>query len=102
MAETAAPGTTRYLCPLRCGWHHDVPPPSVAEFADLPTPPGVMSIEDAMGHLVAGASLRTAAATESALVAHLETHSLVEFVSALEGLHAQIRRLTAPIEEPTP
>jgi hypothetical protein len=93
MAETIVPGTTRYLCPLRCGWHHDVPPPSAADAAAIPVPPDVTDLRGAISHLAAEATLRTAAKTETALTEHLDTHAMVEFVTVIEQLHAQIRQL---------
>lgn len=93
---TAPSGTARYLCPVRCGWHHDVPPPSAADMAGITVPPDVSDLSGAISHLAAEATLRTAATTEAALVAHLETHTTVEFVTELERLHAEIRRLTTP------
>lgn len=91
---TVLPGTTRYLCPLRCGWHHDVPPPSAADAAGIPVPPDVTDLSGAISHLAAEAARRTAATTEGALAAHLGTHTTVEFVTVIERLHAEVRQLT--------
>lgn len=93
---TAPSGTSRYLCPVRCGWHHDVPAPTAADADWTSVPPDVTVFADALSHVVAEASLRIAASTEAALVAHLDTHTNVEFVTVIERLHAEVQRLTTP------
>jgi hypothetical protein len=97
---TIPPGTTRYLCPAQCGWYHDVPPPTAADAAGIPVPESATNISEAISYLAGEAVLRTAAATEAVLVAHLDTHTTLEFVTALERLHAEIRELTAPALAP--
>jgi hypothetical protein len=100
MPDTAPSGTTRYLCPVRCGWWHDVPPPSAADTAGITVPPDVTDLGGAISHLAAGAALQRAANTEAALVAHLGTHTMLEFVTELERLHAEIRRLAPAPSDP--
>lgn len=94
--------TTRTLCPLDCGWHHDqadfdptVPQP----FASEPAPEGV-------DPLVWGYSLGRTLVVENALKAHLETHELIEWVTALTtaqrrvaNAEAQVARIRAFLED---
>ncbi len=93
-------GTTRYLCPVRCGWHHDVPPPNATDMIGIAVPPEVADLSGAISYLAGEATLRTAASTEAALVAHLDTHTTLDFVTALEGLHAEIQQITAAQSDP--
>jgi hypothetical protein len=97
---TVLPGTTRYLCPLRCRWHHDVPPPSAMDATGIVIPEGVTDVREAIGHLAGEATLRTAATTEAALVAHLGTHTTLQFVTVIADLRAQIEALTHPATPP--
>jgi hypothetical protein len=92
---TPAPGTTRYLCPLECGWHHDVPPPTTERVLQLAPavdlaglPPG-----EVINAMATGAYLREAELTETALRKHLDTHTTVEFVRTIQTLRAEIRQL---------
>jgi hypothetical protein len=93
--DTPAPGTTRYLCPLECGWHHDVPPPSaervvaLGSTADLAgLPPG-----EAVSAMATHAYLREAELTETALREHIDTHTAEQFVRTIQGLRAKVAQL---------
>ncbi|MEC3994022.1 hypothetical protein VSR01_10875 [Actinacidiphila sp. DG2A-62] len=89
-----AHGTNRYLCPLQCGWHHDVPPPHPAD-VDWSAAEGVEDVSAAIGLVARDAALRTAAVIEAALVAHLDTHTTLDFVTVIADLRAQIDALAS-------
>ena len=99
MSEPEA-GTTRYLCPLECGWHHDVPPPSVERVVELgatadlaeSTPSG------AVNAMATQACLREAELTERALRDHLATHTTEQFVRTIQGLRTEVARLKRAAE----
>lgn len=75
--------TTRYLCPLECGWHHDVPPPPVPSDITVPIAP------EAVQRMAADVSQRT----EIALREHLDTHTTEQFVRTIQGLRAEVATL---------
>lgn len=83
-------GTTRYLCPLECGWHHDVPPPSVDRVIELGAiaNPAARDFQEAVSSLVSRASLAEAEQTETALKRHLATHTDPAEVAAIEQMLA--------------
>jgi hypothetical protein len=98
-----AAGTTRYLCPLECGWHHDVPPPSVNRMTELgaTADPGARNLQEAVGSVVRNASLAEAERTEAALRGHLATHTTEQFVRVIHDLRAEVARLKR-VAEPAP
>lgn len=101
MSSAAPPsGTTRYLCPLECGWHHDVPPPSVERVVELAPAAGLAGLPpgEAINAMAAGAYLREAELTETALREHLATHTTEQFVRVIQGLRAEVARLKRAAE----
>jgi hypothetical protein len=101
-------GTTRYLCPLECGWHHDVPPPGIERVAELgvTAAPAARDIHEAIHSVVANACMAEAERTETALREHLATHTTEQFVRTIQTLRAEVARLRGaglvrPDEEPT-
>jgi hypothetical protein len=97
--ETPAPGTTRYLCPLECGWHHDVPPPSIDRIAELGAiaDPAARDIHEAISSVAHRATFAEAQRTEAALRDHLATHTTEQFVRAIQGLRAEVAGLAAGV-----
>jgi hypothetical protein len=83
-------GTTRYLCPLECGWHHDRPPfPDAWIPTDVTTPIAPEAIQR-----MAGEALRQdAECVEGALREHLATHTTEQFVRTIHDLRAEVARL---------
>lgn len=74
--------TSRYLCPLDCGWHHDQPDPMPdLALAKLPLPTPDLAYVLTLGHLHG---------VEAILRAHLETHTLLEWVQALQASKQQL------------
>jgi hypothetical protein len=90
-------GTTRYLCPLECGWHHDVPPPSVDRVIELgaTADPAARDIHEAISSVANRASFAEAERTEKALRDHLATHTTEQFVRTIQGLRAKVAQLQA-------
>lgn len=88
-------GTTRYLCPLECGWHHDVPPPSFERAAELGATanPNVRTPSEAISSVATQAYLREAERTETALREHLDTHTTVQFVRVIHDLRVEVEQL---------
>lgn len=95
-------GTTRYLCPLECGWHHDVPPPSLDRVAALgvTADPAVQDPSEAVNSLATRACLAEAERTETALREHLATHTAAQFVRVIHDLRQEIARLKRAQEAP--
>ena len=93
MSPTA--GTTRYLCPLECGWHHDVPPPSVDRIAELgvTADPVARGIHEAISSVATRACFAEAERTETALREHLATHSTEQFVRVIHDLRIEVATL---------
>lgn len=93
--STPVAGTTRYLCPLECGWHHDVPPPDPDRIAEpgVTADPGAWDFSEAVGSAVFRARLAEAEQTETALREHLGTHTTEQFVRTIQGLRAEVARL---------
>jgi hypothetical protein len=96
-----APGTTRYLCPLECGWHHDVPPPSVDRAIELgaTADPAARDIHEAISSVATRASFAEAERTETALREHLATHTTEQFVRTIQSLRAKVAQLQAAMPE---
>lgn len=86
---------TRYLCPLACGWHHDQPDPDLSDPGAV-HPFIAQDWATGIDALVAGFAAGEAAVVEEALKAHLGTHTLVEWVTAL--VEAQ-RKMQPVVEE---
>jgi hypothetical protein len=93
--STPVAGTTRYLCPLECGWHHDVPPPSVDRAAELGAvaDPTVRDPYEAVNSVAHDAYRREAERTEQAFREHLGTHTTEQFVRTIQGLRAEVATL---------
>lgn len=89
------PGTTRYLCPLECGWHHDVPPPSLDRIAALgaTADPAARDLREAIGSMATQTLLREAEQTEKALRDHLATHTTEQFVRVIHDLRLEVTAL---------
>lgn len=97
-----AAGTTRYLCPLECGWHHDVPPPSPARAAALTALPdsGASDFPAAAQALASNACLAETRITEAALREHLGTHTPEQFARTIHELRQEIAQLKRAQEAP--
>lgn len=93
-------GTTRYLCPLECGWHHDVPPPTAERAVELAPAVDVagLSPSELISAMATGAYLREAELTETALREHLATHTTQQFVRVIHDLRAEVTRLKRAAE----
>lgn len=93
-------GTTRYLCPLECGWHHDVPPVSAERLAELGAAidPAALDPGDAIGSFARQAYVVEAQQTETALREHLATHTTEQFVQVIHDLRAEVARLNRAAE----
>lgn len=93
-------GTTRYLCPLECGWHHDVPPPSVDRAVELGAmaDPAARDFQEAVSSVARNASFAEADRTETAVREHLATHTTEQFVRTIQGLRAEVERLRRAAE----
>ncbi|WP_435610045.1 hypothetical protein [Streptomyces sp. C10-9-1] len=93
-------GTTRYLCPLECGWHHDVPPPSVDRAIELgaTADPAARDFQEAVSSVVRSASLAEIDRTETALREHLATHTTEQFVRVIHDLRTEVARLKRAAE----
>lgn len=102
-------GTTRYLCPLECGWHHDVPPPSLDRITEMGivADPYILDPYEAVSSMARDAYRREAEQTETALREHLATHTTEQFVRVIHDLRVEVEQLRGagpvrPDEETTP
>lgn len=95
-----AAGTTRYLCPLECGWHHDVPPPSVERVAELgvTADPAARDIHEAISSVAHRTLLAEGQQTDAALREHIGTHTAEEFARVIHDLRAEVARLKRATE----
>lgn len=84
--------TTRYLCPLACGWHHDEP--------QLPNLTGLAG--DSIEELVQAGFIRQARRVELTLRAHLTDHTLDDWFPALVAAQRERDRLAAELEQLRP
>lgn len=88
-------GTTRYLCPLECGWYYDVPPISL-ENVDwvIPDPgdPNALMWPEYVAFMSSQAIERRMRQTEQTLRDHLSTHTLEQFVRVIHDLREQLAR----------
>ncbi|MFI6854498.1 hypothetical protein [Streptomyces sp. NPDC050416] len=93
--NSPAPGTTRYLCPLECGWRHEVPPPSVDRIAELgvTADPAARDFSEAVTSIAHRACLTEAQQTEAALREHLATHTTEQFVRVIHDLRVEVATL---------
>lgn len=88
-------GTTRYLCPLECGWHHDVPPPTIDRITELgvTASPAARDISEAITSVAHRALYAEADRTETALREHLDTHTTEQFVRVIHDLRVEVAQL---------
>ncbi|MFD9248492.1 hypothetical protein [Streptomyces bottropensis] len=95
-----AAGTTRYLCPLECGWHHDVPPPGIDRITEMgvTADPYVLDPYEAVTSIARDAYRREAEQTETALRDHLATHTTEQFARVIHDLRAEVARLKRAAE----
>ncbi len=98
---TPVAGTTRYLCPLECGWHHDVPPPRLdrAIAMGVKADPAARDFQEAVNSVVRSASFAEADLTETALREHLATHTTEQFVRTIQVLRAEVAQLKSSEEK---
>ena len=102
MANSAPPtGTTRYRCPLECGWYHDVPPPSLHRLAELGvTPdPAIHDMSEYAASIARQALTAEADLTQAALLEHLAVHPIEEFVRVVHDLRAEVAQLRRERDE---
>lgn len=97
---TPAPGTTRYLCPLECGWHHDVPPLSLDRAAELGVTcdASAQDFHEAVSSIGHRALRAEGQQTEEAVREHLATHTTEQFVRTIHELRAEVGRLRRAAE----
>jgi hypothetical protein len=96
-AVTPEPGTTRYLCPLECGWHHDVPPPSLADMDGITPDPNAHEWSEYVNSMVKQASLRRMRQTDQALRDHLATHTTEQFARVIHDLRVEVAHQTRSV-----
>lgn len=94
-SATPPSGTTRYLCPLECGWHHDAPPPSPERITELgaTADPMARDIHEALSSVARNAYLAEAERTETALREHLATHTTEQFVRVIRDLRVEVEQM---------
>jgi hypothetical protein len=92
MSSAAPPsGTTRYLCPLECGWHYDrAPIPGTVWINPNAT---FESAAEAIQHMAGEAVRQDFEHVEQALREHLGTHTTEQFVRTIQGLRAEVAAL---------
>lgn len=98
MSETPEPGTTRYLCPLECGWHHDVPPPSLDDLDGITPDPDAREWSEYVTSMVQQAGLRRMKQTDQALREHLDTHTTEQFARVIHDLRVEVATLKRAAE----
>lgn len=93
-------GTTRYLCPLECGWYHDVPPPTIHRIVELgvTADPTARNMEEAVTSVAHRALFADADRTETALREHLATHTPEQFVRVIHDLRVEVAQLKSSEE----
>lgn len=86
------PGTIRYLCPLECGWNHDVPPVSIERFAELSAAidPAALDPSNPINSFARQAYVAEARQTDAAAREHLATHTTEQFVQTIHGLRVEL------------
>lgn len=83
---TPVAGTTRYLCPLECGWSDTEPsnePPSLAG----------LGIPQSLTVFAESAWWAEAQQKERVLFEHLATHTTEQFVRTIQTLRAELAAL---------
>lgn len=89
--------TTRYLCPLNCGWHHDETDPDFSN-PDATHPFVEQDWASGIDGLVAGLVAGRAAVVEAAVKAHLETHPLIEWAQKVASLQRDLAGAEADVQ----
>lgn len=89
-------GTTRYLCPLECGWHYDREP--LPDPTGVAADPGAWTAEEAFESWTKNVMYRDMQRTETALREHLATHTTEQFVRVIHDLRVEVAALR---ERPT-
>lgn len=90
--------TIRYQCPLECGWHHDAPPPTPDDNPNQYTQAPDETIHDTITRMAGDTALLHRQAVDRALLEHLETHTIPQFVAKLaeqRGENARLRQVIA-------
>lgn len=85
--------TTRYLCPLGCGWHHDSPPPNPDDNPNEYIQAPGETIHDTITRMAGDTARLHIEAVDSILLSHLETHTIPQFVTKLAEQRAENSRL---------
>jgi hypothetical protein len=85
--------TTRYLCPLECGWHYDTTGPSPADAPGPYSPTQDETAHDMAARMATDAGRAHAARVESALADHLSTHAMLQAVEVLAEQRKENARL---------
>lgn len=90
--------TTRYLCPLECGWHHDVPPPWLDDIPPDYVPAPGETLQKGIQHLASDMLHWQTGKTEKAVSDHLSTHTPQQFAAKLLEQRQQNHGLKQVIE----
>lgn len=85
--------TVRYLCPLECGWHHDAPPPSLDDNPNQYAQAPDETIHDTIARMAGDTARLHLQAVDQALLEHLETHTIPQFVTKLAEQRGESTRL---------
>lgn len=97
MTNAVISGTTRYLCPLECGWHHDEPPFEPSDAVGIVPDPAATDLQGAISSIAEQVGYRRAETVESAVREHVATHG----ITTVEELRAAIAAIQPASESGT-
>ena len=75
--------TIRYHCPLDCGWHHDAPPATAEDNPNRYTQGADETFPDVITRMAADTARLHVERINAALLEHLNTHTIPQFVTKL-------------------
>jgi hypothetical protein len=75
--------TIRYHCPLGCGWRHDAPPATADDNPNQYTQGPDETFTDVISRRAAETARLHVERTDAALLEHLNTHTIRQFVTKL-------------------
>jgi hypothetical protein len=85
--------TIRYQCPLDCGWYHDAPPATPDDNPNQYTQAPDETFQDLVTRMAGDTVRLHVEKVDAALLEHLETHTIPQFVAKLAEQRDAVQRV---------
>jgi hypothetical protein len=92
--------TTRYSCPLECGWFHDVPEPSLeADTQGVYAQAPGETFQDVIGRVASDTARNHARNVETVVAEHLTTHTLFQALTKVAQQRQELNQLRSTVAQ---